>query len=172
LALLLAILNPLSATAQIGEGFHDVALRHVPVAGNVHMIQRVDGFANVGVFVGEEGVLLVDSQFEPHADDMVSEVRKISDGEIRFLVNTHVHPDHIGGNAPLAGTIEALDLAIGLAGPNTKVIPGYGIDVVRRKELVQFRDMIVDVSERVRELIAQATFRLWPILLKNWLLKP
>ena len=104
LALLLAILTPLSATAQVGEGFYDVELRHVPVAGNVHMIQRVDGFANVGVFVGEEGVLLVDSQFEPHADDLVSEVSKLSDGEIRFLINTHVHPDHIGGNAPLAAS--------------------------------------------------------------------
>jgi cyclase len=259
LALLLAVLAPLSATAQIREGFYDVKLRHVPVAGNVHMIQRVDGFANVGVFVGEEGVLLVDSRFEPHAEDLVSMVRTISDGEIRFLINTHVHPDHIGGNAPLAtdgvlifannnmrvrmlesrsrfprgnggffpqapvqarpfvtydkritfhfngeevqvflappahtdgdtfvhfpesdvlhlgdvfrttsypiidvynggtlaGTIEALDLAISLAGPNTKVIPGHGIDVVGRQELVQFRDMIVDVSERVRELIAQ-----------------
>jgi glyoxylase-like metal-dependent hydrolase (beta-lactamase superfamily II) len=102
LALLLAVFTPMSATAQIGERFYDVELRHVPVAGNVHMIQRADGFANVGVFVGEEGVLLVDSQFEPHADDLVSEVSKLSDGEIRFLINTHVHPDHIGGNAPLA----------------------------------------------------------------------
>jgi glyoxylase-like metal-dependent hydrolase (beta-lactamase superfamily II) len=259
LTVLLAVFIPLSATAQVGEGFFDVEIRHVPVAGNVHMIQRVDGFANVGVFVGEEGVLLVDSQFEPHAEDLVSEVSKLTDGKIRFLINTHVHPDHIGGNAPLAasdvlifahdnmrvrmlesrlrfprgnggfrpqppvearpfitydnaltfhfngeevrvflappahtdgdtfvqfpesdvlhlgdvfrttsypiidvynggtlaGTIEALDLAIGLAGPNTKVIPGHGIDVVGRRELVQFRDMIVDVSDRVRELIAE-----------------
>ena len=258
-ACLLAVLTSLSAIAQLREGFYDVELRHVPVAGNVHMIQRVDGFANVGVFVGEEGVLLVDSQFEPHAEDLVSEVRKLSGGDIRFLINTHVHPDHIGGNAPLAtdgvlifahdnmrvrmlehrsrfprgnggffpqapnearpfvtyekritfhfngeevrvflappahtdgdtfvhfpesdvlhlgdvfrttsypiidvynggtlaGTIEALNLAISLAGPNTKVIPGHGIDVVGRRELEQFRDMIVDVSKRVRELIAQ-----------------
>ena len=102
LALLLAASTALAATAQIEEDFFDVKLRHVHVAGNVHMIQRADGFANVGVFVGEEGVLLVDSQFEPHAEDLVSAVRKLSNGEIRFLINTHVHPDHIGGNAPLA----------------------------------------------------------------------
>ena len=60
----------------------------MPVAGNVHMIQRPDGFANVGVFVGEEGVLLVDSQFEPHAEDLVAAVGKLTDGEIRFLINT------------------------------------------------------------------------------------
>ena len=145
------------------------------------MIQRPDGFANVGVFVGEEGVLLVDSQFEPHAEDLVSAVRNLSDGEIRFLINTHVHTDgdtfvhfpesdvlHLGdvfrttsypiidvyNGGTLAGTVAALDLAISLAGPNTKVIPGHGVDVVGRRELVQFRDMIVDVAERVRELIA------------------
>jgi len=259
LALLLAAFTPLSAFAQVGEGFYDVELRTVPVAGNVHMIQRADGFANVGVFVGEEGVLLVDSQFEPHAEDLVSEVRKLNDGEIRFLINTHVHPDHIGGNVPLAtdgvlifahdnmrvrmlerrsrfprgnggffpqaptaarpfitydngltfhfngeevrvflappahtdgdtfvhfpesdvlhlgdvfrttsypiidvynggtlaGTIKALDLAISLAGPKTKVIPGHGVGVVGRQELVQFRDMTVDISKRVRDLIAK-----------------
>ena len=259
LALLLLALSPLSVLAQLPDGFFDVELRTVPVAGNVYMIQRPDGFANVGVFVGEEGVLLVDSQFEPHAEDLVSAVRKLSSGEIRFLINTHVHPDHIGGNAPLAtdnvlifahdnmrvrmlerrsrfprrnggffpqapvearpfvtyeeqitfhfndeevrvflappahtdgdtfvhfpesdvlhlgdvfrttsypiidvynggtlaGTIEALDLAISLTGPKTKVIPGHGVEVVGRRELVQFRDMTVDVSKRVRALIAE-----------------
>ena len=76
--LFFAILAPLSAVAQLHDGFYDVELRVVPVAGRVHMIQRPDGFANVGVFVGEEGVLLVDSQFEPHAEDLVSAVRKLS----------------------------------------------------------------------------------------------
>ncbi|MGI9264271.1 MAG: MBL fold metallo-hydrolase, partial [Gammaproteobacteria bacterium] len=99
---LLATLGATPARAQISEGFFDVELRSVPVAGRVHMVQRPDGFANVGVFVGDEGVLLVDSQFEPHAEDLVSAVRKLTAGEIRFLINTHVHPDHIGGNAPLA----------------------------------------------------------------------
>jgi glyoxylase-like metal-dependent hydrolase (beta-lactamase superfamily II) len=55
----------------------------------------------------------------------------------------------------LAGTIEALDLAISLAGPDTKVVPGHGVEVVGRQELVRFRDMIVAVRSRVRELIAQ-----------------
>ena len=92
--LLLAALTPLFAVAQLHDGFYDVELKVVPVAGRVHMIQRPDGFANVGVFVGEEGVLLVDSQFEPHAEDLVSAVRKLSDADIKFLINTHVHPDH------------------------------------------------------------------------------
>ncbi len=52
--LLILALTPFSASAQLREGFFDVELKTVPVAGNVHMIQRPDGFANVGVFVGEE----------------------------------------------------------------------------------------------------------------------
>ena len=51
--------------------------------------------------------------------------------------------------------IEALDLAISLAGPKTRVIPGHGVAVVGRKELVQFRDMVVDTSRRVRTLITE-----------------
>jgi len=99
---LFTVLTPVFAVAQLHEGFFDAELKVVPVAGRGHMIQRPDGFANVGVFVGEEGVLLVDSQFKPHASDLVSAVRKLSDADIKFLLNTHVHPDHIGGNAPLA----------------------------------------------------------------------
>ena len=56
--LLLAWFAPGLAVAQVNEGFFDVELRHEHVAGNVYMIQRSDGFANVGVFVGDEGVLL------------------------------------------------------------------------------------------------------------------
>ena len=56
----------------------------------------------VVVFAGLSGVLLVDSLFAPLAERLVDAVRQVSDGDIRFLINTHVHPDHIGGNEPLA----------------------------------------------------------------------
>ena len=86
----------------LGTQFEGVELTTVSVAGDVHMVQRPGGGGNVGVFVGPEGVLLVDALFAPLADRLVAAVRTISDGEIRFLINTHVHPDHIGGNEPLA----------------------------------------------------------------------
>ncbi len=85
-----------------GDRFAGVELTTVPVAGQVHMIQRPGGGSNVGVFAGPDGVLLVDSLFAPLAERLVAAVRRVSDGEIRFLINTHVHPDHIGGNEPLA----------------------------------------------------------------------
>ena len=84
------------------DRFAGVELTVVPVAGQVHMVQRPGGGGNVGVFAGPDGVLLVDSLFAPLAERLVAAVRTVSDGEIRFLINTHVHPDHIGGNEPLA----------------------------------------------------------------------
>ncbi len=241
-----------------GDRFAGVALTTAPVAGSVHIVQRPGGGSNVGVFAGPEGVLLVDSLFAPLADRLVAAVREISDAEIRFLINTHVHQDHIGGNdhlagrgvvifahdnvrvrtleqlrspfeggrfapqppfgaqpivtykervsfhlngeevraflAPaahtdgdtfvyfpdsnvlhlgdvfrttsypvidvynggtVAGTIEALEMAIAMAGPDTKVIPGHGLRVVGRSALVEFVDMISDVRDQVRTLISE-----------------
>ena len=57
-------------------------------------------------------------------------------------MNTHIHPDHIGGNAALAG-------------PDTRVIPGHGLNAVGRGALVEFRDMIVTVRDRVAGRIEQ-----------------
>lgn len=87
---------------ELGDPFEGVELTVTRVAGNVHMVQRPGGGGNVGVLAGSEGVLLVDSLFAPLAERLVAAVRQIADGEIRFLINTHVHPDHIGGNEPLA----------------------------------------------------------------------
>ena len=87
--------------AQLGN-FEGVELSIVPVAGNVYMVQRPGGGGNIGVLVGPDGVLLVDSLFAPLADKLVAVVKEVTDSEIRFLINTHIHVDHVGGNEPLA----------------------------------------------------------------------
>ncbi len=239
--------------------FSGVQLAIEPVAGNVYMVQRPGGGGNIGAFVGPEGVLLVDSLFAPLSDRLVAAVREVTDQDIRFLINTHIHIDHVGGNENLAqmgvlifahdntrlrfleersrvprsggsfvpqqpeaarpvvtfndtisfhlngeevqaflappahtdgdvfvyfpesdvlhlgdvyrttsypiidiynggslrGTIAALDKAIDLAGPETKIIPGHGLEVVGPEELVDFRDMIVTVSDRVLHMIRE-----------------
>ena len=95
--------------AVVGEGqrqagqFDGVELSIEPVAGQVHMIQRPDGIANIGVLAGSEGVLLVDSLFAPLSDKVVAAVREVTDSDIRFLINTHIHVDHVGGNENLGG---------------------------------------------------------------------
>lgn len=247
----------LASLSHAQGNFDGVELSITPVAGNVYMVQRPGGGGNIGVQVGPDGPLLVDSLFAPLTDELVEAVGEVTDQDIRFLVNTHIHIDHIGGNANLAdlgvvifshdntrlrffeernrfprdggtfvppqppearplitfndtmrfhlngeevrvfrvppahtdgdvfvhftgsdvlhlgdvyrttsypiidvynggtlkGTIEALEQAIEIAGPDTRIIPGHGLEVVGRAELVAFRDMIVDIRGRVLGMI-------------------
>jgi len=78
------------------QDFDDVEITIHPVAGNVSYIEGRGG--NMGLFVGDDGVFLIDDQYAPLTDRITSAIREISDEPIRFLVNTHMHPDHTGGN--------------------------------------------------------------------------
>jgi glyoxylase-like metal-dependent hydrolase (beta-lactamase superfamily II) len=71
------------------------------VQGNVYMLSGAGG--NITVQAGPEGVLVVDTGLPNMTDKVVAAIRKISDGPIRYVVNTHVHPDHTGGNEKIAG---------------------------------------------------------------------
>ncbi|MEO8188798.1 MAG: MBL fold metallo-hydrolase [Acidobacteriota bacterium] len=88
-----------SATPAAGE-HHDQnpedVFRLQPLPGNVYALYGRGG--NVGFFVGPDAVLVVDSQFKDIAPGIVRQIRKISDKPIRFLLNTHHHGDHVGGN--------------------------------------------------------------------------
>ena len=240
-------------------GLQDVVLSIEHVAGSVYMVQRPGGGGNIGASIGPDGVLLVDALFAPMTENLLEVIGEVTDRDIRFLVNTHIHRDHVGGNANLAalgvtifahektrqkfleesshfprnggtfapqtpaegrplitfndaitfhlngeevraflappshtdgdafvyfpesdvlhlgdvfrttsypivdkfnggtlrGTIAALDLAIDMAGPDTRVIPGHGLEVVGRAEMVEFRDMILDIRDRVYAMIRQ-----------------
>ena len=80
----------------VAQDFDSVEIIVHPVSGNVSYIEGSGG--NIGLFVGEDGVFLIDDQYAPLTDRIVAAIREISDEEIRFLVNTHMHPDHTGGN--------------------------------------------------------------------------
>ena len=70
------------------------------VGGNVHMI--IGAGANIAVQTGDEGVLVVDTGLAQNAERVLATIRKLSDQPIRWIINTHVHPDHAGGNQALA----------------------------------------------------------------------
>ena len=57
---------------------------------------------NITLQVGDSGVLLVDTQYAPLSDKIVAAIRKLSDKPIRYIINTHVHADHVGGNEAIA----------------------------------------------------------------------
>ncbi len=106
-ALSLLLLLPCPAAAQ-EEDFSKVTVKTTPVAGSVSMLQGEGG--NIGVLVGPEGVLLVDDEFAPLVPKIEAAVKQLSPKPIRFVVNTHFHGDHTGGNAGL-GTDGAIIVA-------------------------------------------------------------
>src|SRR5262245_56719058 len=76
-----------------------VEVKASPVAGNVHVLTGRGG--NIGVSAGDDGVFLVDDQYAPLTDKVKAAVAGISPRPIRFLLNTHWHGDHTGGNENL-----------------------------------------------------------------------
>ena len=224
------------------QDFSSVEIIPHHVAGSVYYLEGRGG--NIGLSIGEDGIIMIDDQFAPLTEKIVAAIRSLSDGEIRFLINTHVHGDHTGGNenlgnmgvlilardeirvrltqqAPAAalpvltysdaitihlngeevyafpvppahtdgdtfihfkdsdvvhtgdvfrttafpvidtnnggtlkGTLEALGRLIGVAGPNTKILPGHGV-VSNREDVIGFRDMVLDVSGQVEELLVR-----------------
>jgi cyclase len=82
------------------QNFDNVQMQVQHVAKNIYMLQGSGG--NITVQVGKDGVLLVDTEFAPLVPKIVAEIRKLSNGPIRYIINTHVHPDHVGGNEAIA----------------------------------------------------------------------
>lgn len=238
--------------------FAQEAFEIIPINDKVVMLQAPGGGGNIGMFFGPDGVLLIDDRWDRDSEALLEAVAKVSDQPIRFAVNTHIHPDHIGGNNNLAeygvvilahdsvrlkmltelriprrggiffpqppaqalpvitysdaisfhlngeevrvflappahtdgdsfvhftqsdvlhlgdvfrtnfypiidhynggsflGMIEALALAIEIAGPNTKVIPGHGFGLSDWVGMVEVYDMMSTVRDRVGALIGQ-----------------
>lgn len=79
--------------------FEKVEVKTVPVTENIYMLQGEGG--NIGVSAGKDGVFLIDDQYAPLTPKIQSAISEISDQPIKFLLNTHWHYDHTGGNENL-----------------------------------------------------------------------
>ena len=76
--------------------FSKVEIKATAVAGNIHMLEGSGG--NIGVSTGPDGVLIVDDQFAPLAEKIAAAIEKLDSGPVKFVLNTHWHGDHTGGN--------------------------------------------------------------------------
>jgi len=228
--------------------FSKVEIKTHQVAGNFYYLEGQGG--NIGVLIGDDGVLMIDDQFAPLTEKIMAAVKALSQKPVRMLVNTHVHGDHTGGNenvgklginilaqdnvrvrllkgvngaAPAAavalplvtysdkvqlhldgedvqigkfppahtdgdsyirfpkidvihvgdvfrtvgyptvdgpnggtvkGTIEALQMIVDMAGPNTKIVPGHGV-VVNRDQVASFRAATIEAQKRMTAAIKQ-----------------
>jgi cyclase len=88
-----------SVNAQAPPDFSKVEIKTTKVGSNFYTLEGQGGM--IGVLTGPDGILMVDSQFAPLTDKIVAAIHQISNGPIRFMINTHVHPDHTGGNENL-----------------------------------------------------------------------
>lgn len=94
LAILMLLLSNGVVAAQ--QDFSKVEIKASKVDGNIYMLQGSGG--NIGVSVGSDGILIVDDQFAPLADKIKAALKTLGDGKLKFVLNTHWHGDHTGGN--------------------------------------------------------------------------
>ncbi len=83
----------------------DVKINAIPVSDNIYMLSGQGG--NIGLFLGEDGTFIIDDQFAPLTEKILAAIKSVGGDTPRFLINTHFHGDHTGGNENLgnAGTL-------------------------------------------------------------------
>ena len=115
-----------TALAQQNIDFSKVEVKTTDLGNKTYMLQGAGG--NVTVAVGTDGIIMVDSQFAPMHDKLKAAIEKISPLPIKYLINTHYHGDHTGGNAAFhkdGATIVAQDnIRVRLAAGTTNALTG------------------------------------------------
>jgi cyclase len=88
-----------SAATVAQQDFSNVQIVPHQLGDGLYYLEGSGG--NIGVSVGDDGVFLIDDQYAPLTEKIIAAVATLSDKPIRFLFNTHYHPDHVGGNQNL-----------------------------------------------------------------------
>ncbi|MEE8238132.1 MAG: MBL fold metallo-hydrolase [Gammaproteobacteria bacterium] len=90
------IMASLAAPVWAQQDFSAIEIETIPVAGGVYMLVGAGG--NIGLSVGDDGAFVVDDQFAPLNEKIMAAIAAVTDADVKFLVNTHFHGDHTGGN--------------------------------------------------------------------------
>ena len=96
------LLGGSAASGQQEPDWSKVQIKVTKVSGNIYMLEGQGG--NIAASVGEDGIVIVDDEFAPLAEKIQAALKdlKITDKPVRFVINTHYHGDHAGGNEPFA----------------------------------------------------------------------
>lgn len=97
---LLSIISLFFVTSVFAQRFDDVKIETIKLSDHVYMLIGAGG--NIGVSVGEDGVFVIDDQFAPLSEKILTAIKTLSDKPLNFLINTHWHGDHTGGNVNMA----------------------------------------------------------------------
>jgi glyoxylase-like metal-dependent hydrolase (beta-lactamase superfamily II) len=81
---------------QTTQNMANAEVHVIPAQGNVYMLVGPGG--NTTIQVGKDGALIVDTQYAEVAPKILAEVKKLTKGDLHYIINTHSHPDHVGGN--------------------------------------------------------------------------
>ncbi|MDZ7642997.1 MAG: MBL fold metallo-hydrolase [Woeseiaceae bacterium] len=81
----------------------EISFRSTELDESLYMLEGVGGFTggNLGLLTGEDGVVLIDDGLEQLSDKVLAAVDDVAGGPANFVINTHVHGDHVGGNAAM-----------------------------------------------------------------------
>jgi cyclase len=97
-AFLLGLTIAVRLAAAQEPDYSKVQMKVTHVAGTVYMLEGADA-GNIGASVGEDGIVIVDDQYAPLAEKIQAALKGITEKPVRFIINTHYHGDHTGGNA-------------------------------------------------------------------------
>jgi len=90
------IMVGLAAPVWAQQDFSQVQIETVEVADGIYMLIGAGG--NIGLSVGDDGAFVIDDQYAPLSDKIMAAIDAVTDADVNFLVNTHYHGDHTGGN--------------------------------------------------------------------------
>ena len=96
----IAGLCTLSLPALAQQDFSGVEIEAVPVVDGIYMLVGSGG--NIGLSIGDDGTFIIDDQFAPLSDKIQAAARSVGGGDVNYVLNTHWHGDHAGGNANFA----------------------------------------------------------------------
>jgi glyoxylase-like metal-dependent hydrolase (beta-lactamase superfamily II) len=113
----------------------------LPVQGNISMLVGAGG--NITVQAGSDGVLLVDTGLAPMSAKVLAAIRSLSDKPVHYIINTHVHPDHIGGNEAIAKT------GMTVAGGN--VVGDIGTSASNQATIMAFQSVLDRMSASTKD---------------------